>query len=176
VKRICLLGAAIAGLISIGATTAVAAAPHAASRAKAATAKTKIGCKWSLNVQVPAGTNEVTQGTTSGVQYGTTVCASIGAGLVSSPFAIDDQGDLTGKFVQYFKTGTTYGAYSLTQSSSAPLSVTTFGSASYAGTIKVNGGSGAWKGVKGKGTVTCTTPDAVHYACAAALKVVVPAS
>ncbi len=189
-KRICLLGAAIAGLFIIGVATAMAATPHASVRAVAAKKGTskkgtskksakgkKVSCKLSLSVQVPAGNVDVTQGSTDGTEFGSAGCGRpLGTGVESASFTTDAGGDLIGKWQQYFKAGTVYGTYDLTPVSTGPTTPGTFTAASYTGTVTVKAGTGTDLGDTGTGTLTCTTLDVIHYSCTEGLRLVLPAT
>jgi hypothetical protein len=180
VKRICLLGAAIAGLFIIGATAALATAPRALTRAthkKAKPAGTKLSCHVSFSLLVPADDTTVTQGATQGNHAGTVVCPTkgFGAGVESDSFTTDDAGDLVGKWQQWFNAGSVYGAYTLTPSDTgAPPSVTSFAAASYTGTFTIKSGTGTAAKATGDGTITCTTQDSVHYACKESGRITLP--
>lgn len=169
-KRIC-LGAAIAGLLTMGVASASAASHHASTKASGVKT-TKLSCKTTLALQVPSGATDVTAGATDGTEFGIVRCAKVGSGLQYQTFTTDDAGDVTGKFVQLFGTGELAGTYTLTPSSSdqGPPDANSFSAASWTGTLALKG-SGHSKSV-GKGTLVCSTQDAVHFACTE--KLVVP--
>lgn len=185
-KRICLLGAAIAGLFIIGVTTAVASTPHTSLTAAVATktkTKTKttkvkgskVSCKINLSLLVPSGAVTVTQGATDGNQAGSVSCGKpLGSGVQTLSFSSDAGGDLSGSWQQYFDTGTVYGVYALTPASSGPPTASSFATAGYTGTITLKAGAGVDKGDTGTGTLSCTTSDGVHYACTETLRLVLP--
>lgn len=164
-KRICLLGAAIAGILIIGVATAMASAPHKSKSSKSAPV-TKLTCATSLSLQVPASDTDVTAAAASGVQGGAAVCKPFGKGAEFETFNTDDAGDIVGKWQQWFSTGTIFGTLTLTPSdNSPPTTSTSFSSASYTGTFVIKGGSGAYAKASGKGTETCSTADSIHYSC-----------
>jgi hypothetical protein len=184
VKRICLAGAAIAGLLTIGVSTAPAATTHAAVTASAGKKKTtkpttitsKLACSLSVADQVPSGSVTVTQGAVQGNQYGKANCGTpLGSGLEVDSFTSDSGGTLSGTYQQYFRAGTVYGAYTLAPNDTGPPTTTSFTSASYAGTVTIKNGTGVDKKAVGTGTLTCMTTDAVHYTCTEKLKLTLPA-
>jgi hypothetical protein len=63
----------------------------------------------------------------------------------------------------------------VTSGSRAPTT-TTFTATKYSGTVSVIGGTGDWAHVTGKGTLTCSSPDAVHTSCTEHLKLKLPAA
>jgi hypothetical protein len=182
VKRICLLGAAIAGLFIIGATTALASAPHAATKGtnkKTKSAGTKLTCSMDFSLQVPADDNTVTQGATQGDHAGTVACPAkgFGSGAESDSFTTDDAGDLVGKWQEWFNTGSVYGGYTLTPSdNNAPPTAQSFAAASYTGTFTIKSGTGAAAKATGQGTISCTTQDSVHYACKESGRITLPSA
>ena len=180
-KRICLLGAAIAGLLIIGVTSALASAPHASKAAGGKTKSSKstgikLACSSKLSLQVPGSDTDVTAGSTQGTEYGTVRCApQLGSGVQFQSFTTDDAGDISGKFQQYFNAGTVYGVYSLVANDqSGPPTTTSFSAASYTGTVTIKNGTGVDKKATGTGTMTCSTIDAVHYTCTEKVKLVLP--
>lgn len=185
-KRICLIGAAVAALLLLGVSSALAARPHASAaaatkstktKAKTKTAGKKVTCTLSLTQQAPAGATDVSQGATDGTQMGSAVCGTLlGSGVQNQTFATDGSGNLSGKYQQYFGAGEVYGAYALTPADSGPPTTTSFTSSSYTGTVTVTGGSGVDKKATGKGTLACSSADDLHYTCTEHLKLVLPAS
>jgi hypothetical protein len=174
VKRICLLGAAIAGLLIIGVTAAPAATPHASTNAgggkkkasKLTTVTTKLGCASRLSLQAAPGDTTVTQGVTDGTQWGTTKCGSpLGAGAAWESFKTDDAGNITGKWQQWFNAGTVFGAFTLTPNDQGPPNTSSFSASSYTGTFTITGGTGIAKKSTGAGKLSCASQDAVHFAC-----------
>jgi hypothetical protein len=185
VKRIRLLGTAIAGLLVLGGTSAVAATPHVTAATTTAKKKTKkptpttvtrkLSCKLTLTLQAPSGEVDVTPGATAGAQYGRTTCATpLGAGIERNTFTSDAGGTLTGQWQQYFNGGTLYGGYSLTPADSGPPTATSFTSVSYAGTLVVKAGTGTDKKATGTGSMKCSSADGVHYACTEHIKLTLP--
>jgi hypothetical protein len=178
-KRILLTGAAVAGLFTAGITTAATAAgPKPASstiQKKLTTTKTVTAsatCKVNLTTAAPLGSIDVTAGGSSGIQFGKQFCGTpLGAGISHATFTLSDSGDLSGSIQHWFPSGQVFGTYTLTPgASSGPPTATSFGQASYDGTVTIKGGTGALKGATGSGTMTCSTNDAVHYTCTEKLK------
>ena len=163
-KRICLLGAAMAGLLVAGVATAPAATKHASKKS------TKLTCTLKLVNQIPSDDVSVTQGAGSGTQFGTAACGKpLRRGVEQDSFTLDDAGDLTGPYQQWFNTGSVKGKYVLTPTDNQSPSAT-FSQASYSGTIQVTGGTGAFNKASGTGTLTCATQDSAHYTCTEKLK------
>jgi hypothetical protein len=177
-KRILLTGAAVAGLFTAGITTAAsaaAAAPATSQKHLTTTTKTvsaSATCKVSLTTAAPTGSIDITAGGDSGSQFGKQACGTpLGAGLSHATFALDDAGDLSGSIQHWFPTGQVFGTYTMAPgAASGPPTATSFGQASYDGTVTIKGGTGALKGATGTGTISCSTNDAVHYSCTEKLK------
>lgn len=184
-KRICLMGAAVAGLCTIGVTSAALAATPATTPTKnvrlsaakvtlktvTKTATATLSCPLVLITQISGTGAAVAQGATTGTQYGTAPCAKRLSGVTRDRFTSDDAGDLLGPFQQWFNGGTIYGKFMLTPSApSGPPTSFSFATQSYSGTITITGGRGGFIGTTGKGTLSCTTTDAAHYDCAEKLK------
>jgi hypothetical protein len=183
-KRICLMGAAVAGLFTAGLPAVASAATKPAPTPKYKTVtktETKIEtqtkhstvtCKPSLTVQVPAGAIAIEQGAGTGTMFGSAACGTpLFAGVTKASYSLDDSGDLTGPLTQYFKNGTITGTFDLAPAQvTGPPTTSTFAEQAFAGTVKITGGSEALKGVTGTGTMRCQTSDAIHYACSDSLK------
>ncbi len=146
----------------------------AATGAKA----TKLTCKLSLATMPPPGSNTVNQPAPQGFQYGPVHCprTGFGGGIAGDSFKVPDSGDTVGTYTEYFKTGSITGSFDLTPQEAGSPSLTNFASATWLGTIKITGGTGAFngiKGVKGKkglGIMKCTSPDTVHFSCTEKIK------
>ena len=179
-KRILLTGAAVAGLFTAGITAAAtAASPKPAKSTNQTSLKTttktvsaSATCKVTLTTMAPPGSIDVTAGGDSGTQFGKQGCGKpLGSGISHATFALDDAGDLSGTVQHWFTTGQLFGSYQLTPAeASGPPTATSFGQASYTGTITIKGGTGALKGATGSGKMTCSTMDAVHYSCTEKVK------
>jgi hypothetical protein len=176
VKRICLLGAAIAGVLVLGVASALAATTGTSKTKTTKSAPgTKVACVAALSLQVPANDTNVTAAEQSGVQGGAVVCGKpLGRGVEAETFSTANSGDLVGKWQQWFNTGTVYGAFTLTPSDSQPPTSQSFSAASYTGTYTIKGGTGTDSKATGKGTLKCTTKDSVHFACKESGRVVLP--
>lgn len=136
-------------------------------------------CHISLSTTPPQGSNTVDQPPAAGKRYGPANCPtkSFGGGLESVTFTVPDSGDTVGKYVQYFRNGSVTGRFDLTPNNDAGLSDQTFTSQSWTGTLTVTGGTGAYKGIKGKrqtGVMSCTSTDSVHLSCTEKVKVLIP--
>lgn len=167
-KRICLAGTAIAGLLTIGVATGSAATGTTKTK------PTKVSCKSSLVLQVPAGATDVTQGATDGSEFGSTKCGKhFASGVMTMSFTTDSGGNESGSFQQYFNAGSVYGSFTLVPTDSGLQS--SFTSSTFAGTVKIKNGTGIYKKISGKGTLACSTTDAVHFSCAETVKAVLPA-
>jgi hypothetical protein len=184
VKRICLVGAAMAALLTAGIATASASATPAAKKpvsvntkpvTKLKPVKTTLTCNLKLATQIPANDVTVTQGAESGKQYGRAGCGKpLFSGVEQSSFLQDQSGDLSGTYQQWFNAGSLYGDYTLTPQDTGPPTSTTFTNASYTGTVTVTGGTGIYRKAAGTGTLTCATADLAHYTCTEKLKLVQP--
>ena len=182
-KRICLMGAAVAGLFTAGLPAVASAATKAPTpkyktvtktetKVETKTVHSTVMCKPSLTVQIPAGATSITQGSTTGEMLGSAGCGTpLFQGLTKASFTEDGAGDLTGPLTQFFKNGTITGTFDLSPAQvTGPPTTTTFTEQDYTGTVKITGGSEALKGVTGTGTMSCSTADAIHYACSDSLK------
>jgi hypothetical protein len=184
-KRIVLIGTALAGLFTAGITTVASAAASTTksvtkyvtvyeSKATTVTKTVPVSatCKLNLTTVAPAGTTGVTPGSPTGVNFGGTSCGSpLASGISREQYTLQTSGDITGTIQHWFKTGTVYGTFTLTESApTGPPTTTSFGAAAYTGTVKITGAGGALKGTTGTASLTCQTNDALHYACTEKLK------
>lgn len=164
-RRICLVGAALsAGLL------ACAVAPALAATSSTTTPKPiKTVCKTNVGIMIAPGGTDVTPPVQAGQEYGAARCGAVlGGGVQSDTFTTDDSGDTLATFTWYLHTGTVHGTYVLT-----PQEGTfNFLAVDYLGTMKVKGGTGAFAGAKGKGTMTCATLDGIHTTCTDKVKLV----
>jgi hypothetical protein len=173
VRRISLVGAAIIAALLIAAAAAVAAK----TPVKAKPVTTKVTCTLALTAEVPAGDTVVTPGDPQGTQFGFVHCGKLfGSGVQTDPYAQTSSGDVVGSYRQYFATGSIHGQYELAVTQQSAPTTTTFTAASYAGTVSVTGGSGAYGGATGKGTLACSTTDSIHTSCIEHLKLKLPAA
>jgi hypothetical protein len=156
------VGAALSVVpLAFGVTATAVARSHAA-------ATTKVGCKTSLSVAIPPSSSVVDTSAPRGRDYGSATCGKfLGEGVQSDRFVSDaSSGITTVKFTLYFATGTVHGSYDLTAENDS----LNFFANSYVGTATVKGGTGAYKGMTGTGTVACQSPDGIHTACVEHLK------
>lgn len=174
-RRICLVGALMATGPLVGAVAVWPAVSPAATGQGKKVSKTqkvtKVTCKMELIVQPQSGQTTVTPAAANGTRYGTVRCGKVlGQGVEQDSFALLTSGDLKGQYKQYFGTGSAHGAFTLTAGDSPPSTSTTFSTASYTGTYTIAGGTGAYGKAVGKGVVSCTTEDSVHFSCVEKIK------
>jgi hypothetical protein len=163
--------AVMASSLAVGVGLAVAAAPNA----------TKLSCKMSLTTLPPAGSNAVSQPALQGSQYGPVHCprAGFGGGVMSDSFTVPDNGNTVGTYTQYFSAGSIKGSFVLQPQEGSPISVGSFESQSWAGTVKITSGTGIYKGiksVKAPGMMICSSPDSVHLTCTVKIKAILPST
>jgi len=152
--------AAVALCVAPLATGGVAAA--AAKQSKKVKVKpTTVYCRTNVSVQVPAGATDIVPPPTQGAEYGPAACGRLGNGVQADTFTVPASGDTLAKFTWYLSTGTVTGTYDLTPQEGT----LNFLSVTYTGVLKVTGGTGPFVGLKGTGTMTCSTPDSVHTSC-----------
>jgi hypothetical protein len=85
-----------------------------------------------------------------GVHYGTSTVTPTGPG----------QGTVTVRFKKYFNRGTFSGTVAGTFAATSQMNIT------YQGKVTVTGGTGAFKQIKGGGTINCTSSDGgAHKSC-----------
>ena len=102
---------------------------------------------------------------------------TFGSGVMWIHFTIPDSGDMVGHYTQWFDGGTLSGTFDLQPGDSPPLDANTFYSESFSGSVLVTGGTNAYKGVKSKntrGTMSCNSPDSVHFNCTQIGTVLIP--
>lgn len=183
-KRLCLVGMAMAGLLTASIPAVATAKPAASGHKKPAKTKTttkvtpvtsKVSCKLAFVTQPPANDVTVTPGQT-GSQYGKANCGGpLGRGIVSDTFRQDDAGDIIAPYTFWLKDGTLSGKWMLTPTEQVgPPSTTPFTAQTYAGTAKISRGSGGWAKSTGRATLKCSTLDGAHYSCTESLKVTTP--
>lgn len=181
VRRICLVGAAIAvGPLAAGIAIAPAAAKSHKKHAVKVAPKPKTintTCSNYMSIIPAPGDTVVTPPVSDGKQYGPVRCGPLGLGVEEDTFTLQDSGDNTGTFVAYFGAGTIHGSYDIAPSDDQPPSDTnTFATTNFAGTEKVLGGTGSLRGATGSATLTCVSQDGVHTTCTAKLKLTIPPS
>lgn len=150
--------AVMASSLAVGVGIAVAAAP---------TAK-RLTCHISLGTVPPPGSATVNQPSSQGSQYGPLHCGqATGGGVMSDAFTVPDTGNTVGTYTQYFKAGSISGSFNLTPSEAGPISVMSFESQDWTGTVKITHGTGVYSGIKStrRGVMKCSSPDSVHLTC-----------
>ncbi len=160
--------ASSAAALMIGATAA-AAAVHKSKPAKPAAVSVK--CTTKVGVMVADGDTSVTPPVQQGSEYGTAQCSKLGTGVQGDSFTVPDSGNTEANFTWYLRTGTVSGKYELTPQEGT----LNFLKVTYDGTLTVTGGTGTFHGIKGSGTMTCTSQDGIHTSCTDKLKVKLPA-
>jgi hypothetical protein len=162
VKPICLVGSAVVVcLLASVAGTAIAAS------SKSSTKTSKAFCSVKTSIVPPAADPAVLPPASQGTEYGSAHCSGgLGHGVQADSFTVPSSGDTLARYTMYFGTGSVHGTYHLTPQSSS----LNFLATNWTGTMKVTGGTGAWKGVKGTGTMKCSTADGVHTTCKDHLK------
>ena len=113
--------------------------------------------KPTMKIKCTTTTYNVSYPQLSGLNLSTFKCSKpFGAGVqraVTKTKATGSQVTVTGTFKNFFDTGTNHGTVSLSGK------VTT-GTITASGSLTVTGGTGAYKGMKGTGKISCTTSDA----------------
>jgi hypothetical protein len=164
--------AVMASSLAVGVGLAGAATPP---KPKA----THLNCHMQLTTTPPAGSSTVNQPTSQGSQYGPVHCprAGFGGGVMSDSFTVPDNGNTMGTYTQYFNAGSIRGVFVLQPQESGPISVGSFESQSWMGTVTITGGTGIYHGIKSiktPGVMTCTSPDSVHLTCTEKIRAFVP--
>ncbi len=158
-----LRGPALKALVAItaagAATMALPAVAPAATR--------KITCKLDLFATIP-------QPAPTAANFGRTSCGKpFGVGVQKDSSTVTrtslTAGVFEGPFKMFFDTGTIKGTFKIAfvTTLGPPVSPSTFPTIAgvvYTGTVKVTGGTGAWRRIRGNGTVTGTSPDAKRTA------------
>ncbi len=155
-RRICLVGAALSvcSLAFVAGSAAAAGTPSKTGQ--------KVACKTNTGIMIPAGQTTVSPPAQQGTEFGSVRCAKLfGSGTQWDSFTVPASGDTVAKYVLYFRTGTLYGKYDLTPQGES----SSFLETDWTGTMKVAGGTGAFKGITGAGTMVCKTLDGVHSTC-----------
>ena len=154
-----LRGAGRTGLVALVAASALTAALPAAAPAKTR----KITCKLDLFATIP-------QPAATAANYGSTSCGKpFGFGVQKDSSTVTRSslttGVFEGPFKMFFDTGTIKGTFKIAFVTTLappvpPATLPTIAGVTYTGTVAVTGGTGAWRRIRGKGTVTGTSPDA----------------
>lgn len=165
-RRLHVVGAAVVvGLMVLLGGTALAAGQ---SKAKTKSAPgTRVSCASATSIAIPAGADTVLPPAQAGAEYGTVRCGKLlGPGVQEDRFTMPTSGDTLATFWLYFHAGAVHGTYDLTPQTGA----LNFLETDWIGTLKIVGGTGAYTGAKGTGTMTCKTPDGIHTTCTEKLK------
>jgi hypothetical protein len=129
---------------------------------------TKVSCTLKLVVAIPAGRLAPSLGAANGNQFGLVGCGRpFGRGVQSDSFQTSSSSagaKVSGPYTEYFAAGTIRGRFNLPFKSSGGTSLT------FNGTYSVVGGTGAYKGARASGKLSCSSPDlGVHVNCAGKL-------
>jgi hypothetical protein len=159
-RRICLAGIALSAIpLAFGVTAASAA------KSKTKHAKVKpvaVFCKTNVGIMIASGQTTVTPPASQGSEYGSAACGKLfGNGIQADNFTIPDSGDTVASYKLYFPQGSVHGTYDLTPQEGS----LNFLNVDYLGTLKVEGGTGIFKGMTGTGTMKCSSPDGIHTTC-----------
>ena len=154
-----LRGAGRKGLAALVLAGAMTAALPASAPAKTR----KITCKLDLFATIP-------QPAPTAANFGTTSCGKpFGFGVQKDSSTVTRSslttGVFEGPFKMFFDTGTIKGRFNIAFVTTlappvAPATLPTIAGVVYTGTVTVTGGTGAWRRIRGSGTVTGTSPDA----------------
>ena len=142
----------------------------------------QVGCQFTMVIQPPPGSDNVTPPVQQGVENGPVYCPSPkgwGSGVIRAAFNTPVSGDMVARYVQYFDTGSIGGEFDLTpQSSSSFGGSSGFQSQTWRGTFKVWYGTGAFRGAKSTqpGKMSCTSPDQVHLNCTESMTIKNPSA
>lgn len=107
----------------------------------------------------------------SGIHFGIPSCpGTFGTGLHHNSYTVTPtapgQGTIAATFKNAYNLGTVRGTAAMTFAATSP------GNIAYAGTVRYTRGTGAYRKVRGTGTITCTTSDGgVHKSCTVTSKV-----
>jgi hypothetical protein len=147
-----------ASSLAFGAVTATAAKKPAPIH---------VSCTTTVGVMIADNQSGVTPPVQQGAEYGSAACGRpLGQGVQADKFNVADSGDTVANYRLYFPIGTIHGTYDLTPQESQ----FNFLEVDYLGTLKVTGGTGAFTGAKGAGTMTCRSLDGIHTTCKDKLK------
>ncbi len=99
----------------------------------------------------------------SGLAFGNLKCSKpFGTGVqraINTASVVGTSVNVTGRFRNYFDHGTEFGTLKLSGTLNGAV-------VTASGPVTIKGGTGAYKGIKGTGKVTCTTKDAGKtYSC-----------
>ena len=140
----------------------------------------QVGCQFTMVIQPPPGSDNVVPPVQQGIENGGVYCPSPkgwGSGVIRAAFKTPASGDMVGKYIQYFDTGTIGGEFDLTPTSGGSFGGSNYQSETWHGIFKVWYGTGAFQGAKSTqpGKMSCTSPDQVHLNCTESMTIQVPA-
>jgi hypothetical protein len=153
-----LRGAALAIIAASAMTLALPAASEAKTR--------KVVCKLDLFATIP-------QPAPTAANFGSTNCGKpFGFGVQKDSSTVTRTSALTGifegPFKMFFDTGTIKGRFKIAFVTSVgivpPATTPSITHVAYTGSVTVTGGTGAWRRIRGSGTVTGESPDAKRTA------------
>ncbi len=139
-------------------TTAASAVLTLGVSAAPAADTTKMRCTFEITAQNPPKSP-------SGTHFGHADClAPLGKGVQFNSYSVTPAsptaGVTDGTFKNHYNRGTTKGTFQMNFAASSPTQIT------YTGTVRVRRGTGAFRRVRGAGTITCTTTDGgAHKTC-----------
>ncbi len=164
-RRILAVGVALGtASLALGAISATAATKRAVKPLA------KVSCVTSVGIMVAPGDSGVTPPVQQGAEYGGASCGKLlGNGVQADSFNVPDSGDVLSHYRLYFRTGTLHGSYDLVPQEGS-FNGSNFSEVDYLGTLTITGGTGAYQGAKGLGTMTCKTLDGIHTSCTDRLK------
>jgi hypothetical protein len=168
-RRICLVGATLSVcLLALAAGTALAASnSNSNSNSNSSGTTTKVSCAVNTSIIIASGDTGVSPPVSQGSEYGTASCnKGLGGGVQKDSFNVPASGDTVATYAMYFATGSIHGSYDLTPQSGS----LNFLATSWLGTLKVLGGTGAYRGMTGTGTMQCASQDGIHTTCKDKLK------
>ena len=168
-KRICVLGAAVAALLTAGIP---ALASAATSTTTTTTENLTARCTFGLVTALPNGSTSVLPGAPSGTQFGNSSCPkTLSKGTTHDSYQITTAGNFTAHLQLWFDVGSLKVTFDLKPISTGfdPTGAG-FASQSFKGTGQVTGGTGALRGTTGTAYLRCTTLDQAHYSCRAYMK------
>ena len=147
-RRAALCGMATAGVLGAGGGSATAVK----------TANERITCKLTLyaTIKQPAPTAANFGSTTCSAPFGAGVQRDSSTTTRASPLT----GSFTGPFKMFFDRGSIHGTFTIAFVTTVDASLKITG-VTYKGTLRVTGGSARNKRVRGTGTITGFSPDAV---------------
>ena len=135
--------------------------------AVAPAATRKITCQLDLFATIP-------QPAPTAANFGRTSCGKpFGVGVQKDSSTVTrtslTTGVFEGPFKMFFDTGTIKGTFKISFVTTLappvpPATLPTIAGVVYTGTVAVTGGTGAWRRIRGSGTVTGTSPDAKRTA------------